>query len=178
MKTEATSGVRWSAWLGRIINVMAGRGPLASGQWPYGRTTIRQRLQILSAPILSPVFWQRLYREVIMGLHQGCLPLISRTTRLVFLLDPGAATVWPHPRYESEPTVGTVLSHWILRLRNPRLECRALPLRGYQISKETELEFEKEIRWRWSMLVAYGDKWPNEKLSDGAHEDSELDHKA
>jgi hypothetical protein len=135
-------------------------------RWPcfqsrYGKTTILQALEILSSPILCPLFWRRLWREVIIGNPSCCFPLLSRTTRLVFLLDPGAATVWPHPRHEPAPCVGTVLAHWILRLRNPHQEVQKLPGLGCQTSAEIESEFLQELRWRMMMLVSYGDKWPN-----------------
>lgn len=113
---------------------------------PYGKTTTRQRLEILSSPILCPLFWRRLWREVILGRQRERFPRLSRITSLVFLLDPGARTVWPNPRLEPAPCVGTVLAHWVLRIRNPRLAIREVPGLGSQISIETELEFWKELK--------------------------------
>lgn len=98
-----------------------------------------------------------------MGRHGGWMPRISRTTRLVFLLDPGASTVWPHPRRETYANVGVMLGRWILRMRNPHLAIREPPLRGFRNVTESELAaFDAERHWRWDMLMAYGDKWPND----------------
>jgi len=130
------------------------------GELPYGKTTVPQRLEILASPILNPLFWRRLYREVIMGHPADCFPRLSRITSLVFLLDPGAKLVWPHPRIEPAPDFGTVLAHWILRLRNPGLAVRELPGLGCQTSAETDLEFQRELQWRSMMFETYGDKWP------------------
>ena len=133
----------------------------------YGRSTMLRRLGILADPILSCCFWKRLWREVIMGHPSRDFPELSRTSNLVLLLDPGAITVWPHPRLEPAPTLATVLAHWISRLRNPHLEIRAIPGLGVRTTSEIESAFFQEAHWRQKMLLSYGDKWPNIKVSDG-----------
>ena len=142
---------------GGFLSLVLARGN-SCVQLPYGKTTMRQRFEILASPILYPLFSQRLWREVIMEHADECFPKLSRTASLVFLLDPGAKLVWPHPRFEPASDIGTVLAHWILRLRNPGLAVRELPGLGCQTSTEIELEFEREIRWRSMMLETYGDK--------------------
>jgi hypothetical protein len=154
----STDPKAYHGWLQRLVRPFL----LSPGE----KTPICQYLRIRSSPILCPLFWRRLYREVIKGRQVDCYGPLSRITSLVFLLDPFAASVWPHPRRERASDVGTILAHWILRLRNPHLEVRGIPWQEGQTSAEKDAAFEREMAWRWKMIETYGDKWPNDKLSD------------
>lgn len=126
-----------------------------------GRTSPLSALSTHLNPFSRLGFWRCLWFRVSQPSRLGWLGKLSAKTSLVFLLDPAASCVWPHPRTAHKKDAGTIAAHWILRLQNPRLKARAIPGLDAKTSSETLEEFSRELDWRYQMFQAYGDKFPH-----------------
>ena len=122
-------------------------------------------VETILSPLTLYLFWNRVWFEVILHNHTGWLSKLSRTTNLVRLLDTGALWTWPNPRWPIDPNAGSLLAHLILRLRNPRLECRDIAGRSATTFEERFSAYQIDYSWRMEMFTTYGDKWPNDPSS-------------
>lgn len=125
----------------------------------------RQRLIPWTDPIFVWTFYHAVW-HLVRNRSLGSEPLpVSRTTNLAFLLDPLAYYVWPHPRKDTFPTVGSILARLIVMVKNPGREARELP----ELKPRNDPEYagspgsDAELTRRYQMFLSYGDKWPAAK---------------
>jgi len=142
-------------------------------QWLLGKTSKLRNLRKRLYPISDLQWWYVFCRWMINPNPPHAPYKLSRLTRIMFLLDPGTYYVWPHPRIEDYPSwrnAGTVLARLLVTLRNPGYEARIIEHLSPKTTGKTPHELEDQVNeasaWRYRMFVSYGDKWPNDKLTD------------